>query len=177
MKSMLNLNFMGVISLIAAMTMTMPSSPAFGASPFCTTLGHHFDREIRPKIEKGIPFDVVFLFREAKRGTCKTVVNLRYDLWQETVRSNKNGVSSPPQSMEKARQHLCEIAVCEGLKSESAGRAVQVKVLLNPLWDGASKHLIRTKQNSMIRFFKLEWDELSQELPKDLEIINEEVVL
>jgi hypothetical protein len=79
--------------------------------------------------------------------------------------------------MVMARSQLCELAKCSAVMPESPPRLIKVRVLLNPLWEGQSKGLIRTKQHSVIRFFKLEWDELSQDLPKDLEIMNEEVLL
>lgn len=149
----------------------------FAAQPFCNGLQERFVQQIKPQIEKGIPFDLVVLMRTASKVSCKTVIHIQYDLWKERVKFSKDGQSVSAELASKAPALLCEMAQCSAIEKANRPRLVQARVLLNPLWEGQSKGLIRTKQNSVIRFFKLEWDDLSQDLPKDLEIMNEEVLL
>ncbi len=147
------------------------------APPYCEELKLRFDQKIKVQVEKGIPFDLVVLMRSPTGISCKTVINVRYDLWNEVVRFSKNGQTSSAETLVSARQLLCQWAQCPEVKPADPNTPVKVRLLMNPLWEGQSKALIRTKQNSMIRFFKLEWDELSQELPKDLEIMYQDVQL
>jgi hypothetical protein len=146
-------------------------------SSYCSKLNEHFDSEIKQQIVKGIPFDVVFLLKDGPSRGCKTIINVRYDLWQEKVRLSKNGATGKGESLDRAGKHLCELSLCEAVKEATPPRPVRMRVLLNPLWEGTSKDMIGTKQNSKVHFFRLDWNELSQELPKDVEIINEEVLL
>jgi hypothetical protein len=150
---------------------------AIAAPLYCEELKLQFDKKIKTQVEKGIPFDLVVLMRSPSGTSCKTVINIRYDLWNEVVRFAKNGQASGPETLTSARQTLCQWAQCPEVKPAAPNSPVKVRLLMNPLWEGQSKALIRTKQNSIIRFFKLEWDELSQELPKDLEIMNQDVQL
>jgi hypothetical protein len=142
----------------------------------CSRLDAVYQTKILKQIQTGISFDMIVLVHQNHRTTCKRILNYSYDLWKEKISLKVNGNLVGKFPVSEGQKITCEQLLCDEKKWDRNNNVV-LQVLLNPIWEGETKNSFRTKTESGIHFYRLDWNDIIQDLPKDVEIINMETQL
>jgi len=133
--------------------------------PYCPAFKTVTASQIVPKIESGIPFELMMFVDDGKKVLCRQVIHVEYKLWEEKViltQKEKIVAEFPfPESVEK----LCKVFECP-----SVGKAVHVRLLFNPLWAGRLARL----QVSSGKLVSVNWDQIEKELPAESLLYDKE---
>lgn len=143
---------------------------------FCTQVGPVYESKILKQIQTGIAFDMIILIHQNQKTVCKKVLNYSFDLWKEKITLQINGRSAGTFAINQGLQMSCEQMLCKE-KPIDRGSPRTLQVLLNPIWEGEGKLSFRTRTETGIRFYRLDWNTILQDLPKEVEIINWELLL
>jgi|GEM_PF-5758495 len=139
----------------------------------CENFRPAYDQSVKKQIETGIPFDMVILVYQNEAIKCRRVLSYKYDLWKEVVSLFVDKQNKPPVPFKEAFKLTCENLLCDEKMWNHQQTAI-VQVLLNPTWEGQSKQRFRARTSSGTRFYNLNWNEVFQDLPKELEIFKSE---
>jgi hypothetical protein len=142
----------------------------------CNRLEPIYQNQILKQIQTGISFDVIVLVHQHHKTTCRRVLNYTYDLWKEKISLKVDNNPKGKFPVSEGQKATCENLLCE-VKKWNRESPVVLQVLLNPIWEGETKNSFRTKTESGIRFYRLDWNDIIQDLPKDVEIIKVETLL
>jgi hypothetical protein len=145
-------------------------------SELCDKLVPVYETKILKQIETGIAFDMIVLIYQDHKMVCKKVLNYDFDLWKEQITLQSNGKKVGVYPINQVLALTCEQLQCKE-KSWNHQNNSTIQVLLNPIWESQGKTSFRTKSENGIRFYRLDWNDILQDLPKEVEIINWELNL
>ena len=134
-------------------------------------------REIAPKIEMGIPFELmaVLIPLDAKvlgPGRDRSVVHISPNLWDEvvTIRVNKKVMGKYP--IQEVADRICSALT---LSTESKAK-YKMRLLLNPMWADRMARLNLTTHTDLEnkKLIGINWSKIAQEMPSEKVLLEVE---
>ena len=151
------------------------SSRAIASLGVCSLYQDAYRSEIRPKIQAGVPFELMSVVIEDGNLIYKKAIRIVYNLWDELVMLKSGDQILARFALTNADTELCKfLEISEELK---AGRKYTFRILLNPMWAEritrlqiASDH---TASNSKI--MGINWQKLAGEMPSEKTLLEKEI--
>ncbi len=164
------------LGLWVALGATGLSLEAQGKVGVCGFFEMAYRGEIRPKIETGVPFEIMGALFEENVLVNKKVVHVQFNLWDEIVT-----LKSEDRVIARASPKDAENVLCGSLEFEDplkSGKKYTYRLLLNPLWGERLTRLQITaggRRPGAAGIIGIDWKRLVQEMPSDKVLLQKEL--
>lgn len=148
---------------------------ARGGPIVCGVYGEAYQKEILPKIQAGVPFELMSALFEDGKLTQKKVVHISYNLWDEVITVKSAGKTAGKFPLKVGVTELCRHLDWE--EPAKSGHKQVVRLLLNPLW---SERITRLQMSTggepnSKRMIGINWQKLADEMPSEKVLLEKEI--
>lgn len=151
------------------------TSSAWAGVGVCGFYKKTFETEIVPKIQAGVPFELMATLFEDGHLIAKKVVHLKYNLWDEVVTLRAGEQILGNLVMSKIQDGLCEHL--EITESPKPSRKYTYRLLLNPMWGERMARLKASTGTENFRIMGINWKTLADDMPSEKILLEKDVTL
>ncbi len=136
----------------------------------CSFYQDAYRGEIRPKIQAGVPFELMSVVIEDDNLIYKKAIRVAYNLWDELVMLKSGDQILSRFALTSGETELCKfLEISDELKS---GHKYSFRILLNPMW---GERITRLQISSSNRIVGINWKKLAGEMPSEKILLQKEI--
>lgn len=167
---------LGMVVALGASAFSLGSLPeAQGKVGVCDFYREVYQSEIKPKIQSGIPFELMGVLTEDGSLIARRVIHINFNLWDERVTMKSEDRVLAKVELKESGSMLCRhLEMSEPLKRD---KKYVYRLLLNPMWGErmARLQVFSGADLAQGRIIGINWRKLADEMPSDKILLEKEV--
>lgn len=136
-----------------------------------------YSKEILPKIESGIPFELMVILLMNDQMIERKMIHISNNLWDEiiTIKSDQKTFRQFPLS--QGFNQICNFLSMDTPAKLVPHSRVKVRLLLNPMWPErlARLHLSTRADLENKKLIGIDWKKIAEEMPSEKVLLEKEL--
>jgi len=154
---------------------TLLGTGASAAVGICSFYQDAYRNEIRPKIQGGVPFELMSVVIDDDHLVSKKAIRIVYNLWDEIVMLKSGEHVVARFALSNGEAELCKyLEISDELK---AGHKYKFRILLNPMWAERMTRLQVASDHDTqgSKIVEINWQKLAGEMPSEKTLLEKEL--